>query len=328
MPVDELLARMVANVWYPVNYFYLSFGKLDRLPQIVFAIQDEASLLPTASKADVFRRVLELLGEQGGISTELSKLARYVPYRFLRPFFAGRLGGISDSKVNNSIVDLAVESFHSSTSPPLYRFVDSPVLSIEIHSRWLEYMEMHLLLLEGFCLWNLLNYLQKNNANVPNIAQKMFEPQQRNLHQAKRFWDLVESQTGPLRCIYSGEIIQPQDFSIDHFLPWRFVAHDQLWNLIPASRTVNSAKSDNLPDTQLYLEPFVRTHYNALQVIAGPRQERLVEDYVLLFKKEGLAEVTALPYEQFREVLQTTIMPQMQIAKNMGFAANWSYSTS
>ena len=29
--IDELMARMVAAVWYPSNYFRLSFGKQDKL---------------------------------------------------------------------------------------------------------------------------------------------------------------------------------------------------------------------------------------------------------------------------------------------------------
>lgn len=33
--VDALLANMIARLWYPVHYFRLSFGKQDRLGDIV-----------------------------------------------------------------------------------------------------------------------------------------------------------------------------------------------------------------------------------------------------------------------------------------------------
>jgi hypothetical protein len=32
--LHSLLARMTAGVWYPVNYFWLSFGKQDQLAKI------------------------------------------------------------------------------------------------------------------------------------------------------------------------------------------------------------------------------------------------------------------------------------------------------
>lgn len=35
IPLDALLARMVASVWYPTNYFRLSFGKQDCLGSVV-----------------------------------------------------------------------------------------------------------------------------------------------------------------------------------------------------------------------------------------------------------------------------------------------------
>lgn len=330
VPVDDLLAGMVAHVWYPVNYFYLSFGKQDRLPHIVFAIQEASPLLATSSKADVLRHVQHLLGAQSAVADAVRSLARFVPYRFVRPFFIDHLRGVPDGGVNESIAELATHAFESPEQPCLYRFVSIPQPAIEIHPRWLEYMERHVSVLEGFCLWHLLTYVQKNNPNVPNIAHKLFEPQQRNLREARQFWSVVSGTIGPLRCIYSGEMIAGDEFSIDHFLPWRFVAHDQLWNLIPTTKGVNSAKSDNLPRVDLYFERFARAQYEALQVAtqgaSGQRQKRLVEDYVLLFQKEEIGEVVALPYESFRDVLQNTIVPQMQIAQNMGFSANWRYT--
>jgi len=41
IPVRQLTAQMVANVWYPTNYFRLSFGKQDRLGQITMNVGAE-----------------------------------------------------------------------------------------------------------------------------------------------------------------------------------------------------------------------------------------------------------------------------------------------
>ncbi len=116
-------------------------------------------------------------------------------------------------------------------------------------------------------------------------------------------------------------------FSLDHFLPWSFVAHDLLWNITPTSKSLNSAKSDQLPDLKLYLAPFARLQYDALQAVASQNKERLIEDYVLLLRKSSLDEVTGVSFTAFRQTLQDTIAPQLQIARNMGFTADWSYVT-
>ena len=36
--IDDLVARMVAAVWYPSNYFRLSFGKQDKLGEAALAL--------------------------------------------------------------------------------------------------------------------------------------------------------------------------------------------------------------------------------------------------------------------------------------------------
>ena len=50
--------------------------------------------------------------------------------------------------------------------------------------------------------------------------------------------------------------------------PWintaSFVAHDQLWNLIPADISVNSSKSDRLPILEKYLPRLAEEHRNAI----------------------------------------------------------------
>src|SRR5262249_26776775 len=140
----------------------------------------------------------------------------------------------------------------------LYRFVSHPENSIEIQKNWFEYLQKHLRILTGFCLWHLLQYLQKNNPNVPNIARKIFEPKQRELKQARIFWDMVFNQLELIQCIYSNQVIQKNQFSLDHFLPWSFVTHDSLWNIIPTQKSVNSAKGDNLPDMKLYFDSFAQ----------------------------------------------------------------------
>src|SRR5690606_30606561 len=197
---------------------------------------------------------------------QIRRLDKYVVYRFLRPFFAAQVRGAPDWEVNRRVVELAAQSFEGGDAPCLYRFVENG-RSIGLHPRWRAYLQNNLAIVTGFCLWSLVTYLQRNNPNVPNIAGKLAEPGQRELGMARRFWRAALAVQGPLRCVYSGELLAGVP-SLDHFLPWSFVAHDLLWNIAPTAAGVNSAKSDRLPDFARYFEPFAAQQYAAVQAVA------------------------------------------------------------
>lgn len=234
--------------------------------------------------------------------------------------------GVKDWVVNGSIQQLASKNFRSLKTPCLYRFITEPVVGIEINPDWFDYLNQHLKVLTGFCLWHLVTYIQKNNPNTPNIASKLFEPGHRDLKLARKFCRSVFVETGNLNCIYSGQPMQASAFSLDHFLPWRFVAHDLLWNIIPTPRNVNSAKSDNLPDLDRYFKSFASLQYNAIQVIAATKKAQLLEDHLFLFKVSSTSELQLLSFQDFCQRLHDVIAPQFQIATNMGFSSNWSYT--
>ena len=45
----QLVACMVSNAWYPSSYFRLSFGKQDRLNDIVAKVRTEEGLLANSA---------------------------------------------------------------------------------------------------------------------------------------------------------------------------------------------------------------------------------------------------------------------------------------
>jgi len=325
IPIKSLLANMVGNVWFPTSYFHLSFGKQDRLSKIVTKIRETTNLTSDARKVDVVNEIVAQLQTNSTLANEILSLGRFVPFRFLRPFFNQELRNKPDGQIDKLVVQLAEDSFFDEKYLCLYRFTNFPEESIEIQPNWFEYLQEHAYILTGFCLWHLLTYLQKNNPNVPNIANKLFEPMRRDLRQARIFWLLAFEHLGTINCIYSGKTMYKDDFSLDHFLPWRFVAHDLLWNIVPTPKNINSAKNDNLPDLDKYFDRFVQLQYQAFGVALDLRKVKLVEDYTLLFRTQDFSDSLILPLEHFRQTLADTIAPQVQIAKNMGFVGDWSY---
>lgn len=49
-------------------------------------------------------------------------------------------------------------------------------------------------------------------------------------------------------CFYTGQRIDDENLSIDHVIPWSYLFSDDLWNLVYVDRSVNSLKSNHIPD--------------------------------------------------------------------------------
>ncbi|WP_162341178.1 HNH endonuclease domain-containing protein [Cyclobacterium salsum] len=135
----------------------------------------------------------------------------------------------------------------------------------------------------------------------------------------------MAKEDGDLFCIYSNEEMSMENFSIDHFIPWSFVTHDQLWNLIPTSRSVNSSKGNNFPSLSEYLDPFVEIQHKAFKIFLENNQKHknLLYDYTTIFK-DDLNGIARLKPDEFGNVLKENINPLYQIGENMGFSTDWT----
>ena len=319
--IDWLLSRMVANAWHPVHYFRLQFGKSDKLTKCVESVKLETNLSIDAPIADVTSASRQL-SKASRARRERDELARYVPYRFMRPFFASETEGLKDHEVNSRIAELAAKN-HGSSQPPMYRFIRD---DIELSDAWFMYLAEHLEVIRGFTYWHLVLYLQSRNPNVGNIAGKLTPPVARDLAEGKKFWRLAFRHQAPLRCIYSGIELSEEAFSLDHFLPWSFVAHDALWNLCPTLAEINSAKGDRLPAIEKYLRAFAATQFDTVKLVAPFCPEKMLEDYSLLFGAGSPAELLSLDRDDFCTRLENQLRPQYQIAANCGFPQGWVYT--
>ena len=53
------------------------------------------------------------------------------------------------------------------------------------------------------------------------------------------------------RCVWSGRRLNPENFVVDHAIPFALWGNNDLWNLLPAHKVVNGQKSDKLPSAEL-----------------------------------------------------------------------------
>lgn len=83
---------------------------------------------------------------------------------------------------------------------------------------------------------------------------------ERNLREQIKTWKTFLNYKS-IENIYTGKCMEESNFSLDHFIPWRFVLHNEYWNLIPTTKQINSSKNDRLPSLEEYLDLFCGVQY-------------------------------------------------------------------
>ncbi|KAA3601407.1 MAG: HNH endonuclease [Calditrichaeota bacterium] len=323
LSTKDIVARMIAKIWYPINHHNLSFGKQDKLGEIVNFIKMNSEITIKDSEEVIFEFLKEeFQNPKSQFKKLLKDLQRYVPFRFLTPWFKFELQGIEPKE--KRIKELSSLHFLDSNFLPLYRFLNTEEQIIEMSPYWIDYLKNNQKILADFCYWNLVNYLQTKNPNTPNIAFKLFMPKERDLRKARYFWSLVLKKDSNIHCIYSGFNLN-DNFTIDHFVPWSFVAHDKLWNLIPTSQIVNSQKGNSIPSLESYLTPFIKTQFETLKFFINlDKEKKILEDYAILFDSD-FNSMLSMSFSNFKTKLEDTIKPLCQIASNNGFQMNWKF---
>ncbi len=321
--IDDLCEKMIESVWYPLNFFKLSFGAQDSFKKIADSIHAIVDL--EHSDASVYQQINEKTDEntRKQIKSDVNKLARWVPYRFIRPFFKNELMGVADHRINALIKKLSAEYSRQNPNLVPYYFQDDKIV---INLPWKEYLLQHIGLIKGFIYWKLVNFVQKNNPNVLGISAKLFKPEKRNLELNNKSWDFYLNHKKGMKCIYSKDQL-PKNFSLDHFVPWSYTVHDYNWNIVPVSKEINSGKSNNLPSMDHYLEDFVALQNDFYVCIYDSNfklKNNIMEHYCLLFN-EMASDIYQMDKPTFGTKLTNTIQPMVQIATNMGFNRDWVY---
>lgn len=316
----DVIVGSLALAWYPAKYFRLSFGTQDQLVPVLDAICERGGDELDPRRGDG-RDAIRAFVDHHIESNEVDQLSRYVPCRLLSPWFQAELRGHRDARKNGMIRVLATQEFESRR--PLYRPIAKDQV-LEVHPDWWEYVVRNYRALREWVLWHWLLYLQPRNATVPNLAAKLVPVAERSsLTWQREYWQKFLSEN-PLRCIYT-EIPLVKVEALDHVLPWSFVAHDQLWNLVPVHSNTNSSKGDRLPPLEEVGPRLADAHGRALvaaRSYVGRRQlPKVIAEYA-----EGLkADANALEGSpdqvvgELRRVYSTWLPHYASLARLQGF---------
>ena len=316
----DVLTEMVVVAWPTVCLFRLSLGKRDKLQDVILEVQQSSDLPPNATSVSI-RQFVE---GSTTVQAKLDNFKRYVPTRFLAPWFVDKLRGMKDSLRDTEIKTMAGDS-QKTPLASLYYFETNCAEYIKTNDSWRTFLMENLGIVQSFAEHHLALYLQARNPNVPGVLNKLRAPTTRQLTTACDFWRLVRTdfeKVGNLVefCDIYSERPLSDKFSIDHFLPWSFVVHDLLWNLTPVEPATNSSKGDALPDLDRYLPRLARLHFGAIE--AAKKRPKFLEDYTDCFKQDA-SDLLALGVDGFIVKYREVILPQALIARNQGFKSGW-----
>ena len=319
---EELIDEMIADAWYMVTEYHLNLGPNDTLEKAVNFISSVTDMAPSVKKQDILNWLASCT-DQNVIGFKRT-LSLNVPYRLQAPL----LKDFTGNDWNCGTKDLAEKI--NKQDRLIYYFIRVLGLQtrIRISDHWVEYLVENQEILRGWIQYNMILYLQRRNPSVPGISDKLYPPQERKLEKVKKYWKLL-SGLEEIREIYSEELLTSTDISIDHFVPWSYVAHDEFWNLHPTTRSINSSKSNNLPEWGLYFPRFATLEYHSYQMMW---QYDSVQDAFRKCAREHLnnPEIEHRLYREgltdteFRRQLEEIVYPVYQSARTCGFR-EWEY---
>ena len=321
IPFRELIERMIVDAWYMVSEYKLNLGPADTLEKTVLYIAGKEEFLPT-EKEEVLLAYLKT-SEDKQLREYMRTLSLNVPYRLQAPLMPN-----PGTKIWYKTAQIT--DYINAQTGMMYTIQRTTALDsrIIITPAWMDYLCSNLGIILGWTDYNLIMYLQRRNPTVPGIASKIYPPQERKLTAVTNYWKYMIGRGG-VRDIYTGDLMTTKGLSIDHFVPWSYVASDELWNLVPTVKSVNSRKSNNLPEWSIYFNRLAKTEYEAYLLVEHD------EKAGQLFHKcswENLnnEEIRYRLYqsdqteEHFTKQLEEILLPVYESAKNLGFR-EWVY---
>jgi hypothetical protein len=293
----ELFCKMIANAWFPIKYFKLSFGPQDKIREIIDFILSENPIDINKNKNQIEKQLLSI--ENKNVIKKIWYLDLNVPFKFLTPWF----GALPKREIHKKSQENQAYS--------IYRIFDNEII---VNPNWSKYISDNSKVLKDYVYWNLASFVQKRNPNTPDVIHKLIKPVKRQTlsRQRNEFWNhyLKSKKT---RCIFTNEIINIDHYDVDHFIPFSWVSHDQIWNLIPVSASFNRSKNDKLPPIEKYFDDFYKIQEDAVHFFGNKMNKSFQEEYLTIFPY--FLKNKTVDYDRFKQIIE----PQLLSAHNNGF---------
>ena len=317
---DEIRTEMLINAWFPAKFYRLYFGPRDKISDVLDFIKnevfkEEAEKIATKNEAG---RLFNRFSNEINKHKKVKDITIWPITRFLAPWFRKELKGAKEWEKNKIIIEASNSKFDSQL--PLYK-INFKGKKIVLHQNWIEYLQINYEVIEGWLNIHWLRFLQSRNPHMPSIVSKLWSPpdNRESLRSMQKLWTPIIHKG--FNCIYSNKLVKLECCDIDHFIPWSWVGHNQLWNLVPTSIETNRSKGAKLPNNQ-FIPNLANAHYQLIEFNESKKPKnwrRSMDDYIAgLHVDVGILKNK----ERLTNAYQDTISPQLVLANNHGFK-NW-----
>lgn len=339
--IENIVCDMITQTYYMVNECNLSLGPNDKLEEVSKYIYetyriptnvDSQELLIKFRNAGVF--------EDEYVKDVVNKMKTLVPFCLLSPFVSVGSDVKKYSPKNINIFnDLYEKSKKDSKDLLPYHFGTANGIKTEIvlDEYFTDYIVNESKIIQDFCTYNLIYYLQRRNPNVPGIINKIMPQLDRTIDaNIKRFYQyVIEVDKSGMRDIYSNvllkDVVGNNDLSIDHFVPWTYVANNEIWNLTPTTNSVNSSKSNNLPKWNKYFDKFVNQKWGIYTIISENAKvkdqfNKIKNKYLNVSEIIDLYNLQSVEKNKFINCYEKNIRTVYNAAERNGFKTGWEYN--
>ena len=257
----EILNEMLITAWLPCFQFNLNLRKQDKTKELLKKFtrnsNEEIKINKPTNKiiTKITNEIQLILSNKTNTEFLKKKFLRYVVIRLVRPFYKRLKNRPESGKLGISKTAYKILKIDYKKEQPPYLVTNKN--EIILNRKWSRYIQDHFHFLELWVLDEWFRYMQLENRNSPSLYNKLKFPEfQRNsLDKQRKFWKKIINKH-EIKCIFTDEILTIDNFDIDHFICWNFLAHDQEWNLIPVLSEINRSKNNKIPNRK-FIQPFV-----------------------------------------------------------------------
>ncbi len=128
-----------------------------------------------------------------------------------------------------------------------------------------------------------------------------------------------------VRDVFTGEVVAPKAYDVDHFIPWSFVMNDELWNLIADGFFLEfGRKVISFRNGIRFLKDLLRISICCMGLFMKSREyiNCLKDAIEIIYILSGLEEnciAREIHREQFYNILQKNMQPVYDSARRQGY---------
>lgn len=332
---DEIINEMISNAWYSVLEFHVHLSGIwgdgeikDSLEKAVLKLHNLSDLPSNASKVEIKNKIAEYDKELHG---EKMTLTQNVPYKALSGF-ANRYSERIDLNSSAGRMMAYYNRINGIESPLPYTFGVQKGLERKIifHESWIQMIQDNMVAILGWIQYEKVRWLQNNNPEVPGLVYKLapLDEKMRKLGHVRKLWEGVLDMTSIID-VFKNEPIKKESYDVDHFIPWSFVMNDELWNLMPMDSSLNSSKSNRLPQWDKFFVRFAQNQYTMYELVhekVGIRKlyESCYRDNLHSIWASQELYRKGNSREEFYGILERNMRPVYDSAKRQGYEI-WTF---